>query len=226
MGIESGLVIGKRYYKYEQGKRTDLGEYIRFWVSTRNGCSIYDEPYAVFHLNGKDYDVPTLDLAYYKAILRCPDDEYAAQLTTEEHVAFPPDYVPLVGKGYTPEKDVLDKQAEFYGKLIEGEKNRYKKSYSKYLEAISTGGPLRPSWLSDIDDHDDHYSYFKHCTVRKDTEAAQNLINRYLACLRLGVFQKEDHGKFADLSDEKAPRICSSRQEVKGTHPFIIHLFE
>ncbi len=226
MGIESGLVIGKRYYKFEQGKRTDLGEYVRFWVSTRNGCSIYDEPYAVFRLNGKEYDVPTLDLSYYKAILRCPDDEYAALLTTEEHVAFPPDYVLLIGQGYTPEKDVLDKQAEFYGKLIQNEKATYQKAYSKYVDSILTGKPLRPSLLSDIDDHDDHYSYFKHHSVRTDTDAAQNLINRYMACLRLGVFQKEDHGKFADLSDEKAPRICSNRQEVKGTHPFIIQLFE
>lgn len=65
----------------------------------------------------------------------------------------------------------------------------------------------------------------------KDPESNRQLILRYLACLRLGVFLPEHDGKFVDVSHaelDAGPRICARIQDAhegdRGRRVFVLHL--
>lgn len=48
-----------------------------------------------------------------------------------------------------------------------------------------------------------------------DSPRNQLRVHRYLACKRLGVFRAEDHGRYADVSDDGFIRICGSMGEAQ-----------
>lgn len=222
---ENSLTEGKSYFKVQDGKRIDLGIYKSFYVSRRNGCSIYDEPYYVFQKDGKEHMESMLDLRYYKMTLYDAETSYFNRLNDEETAAFPKGYECFIDKGIVPEAAALNAEIERCNLIIKMNAEEYAKVVQKYSDP--TPKPKSSSWLDDDYDRDNQYIY----QIRIAKQAVENdnkLIHRYLACLKLGFFQKGDNGKFVNVTDDKdiyfGVTALDASRNARNTRVFQIHM--
>lgn len=193
----------------EKGKRIDLGVYERFYVSTRNGCPIYDEPYYVFQKDGKEHMESVLDLRYYKMSLYQADAPYHTRLTDDEIAAFPVEYEGLIDKGIVPDENILHSELEKYNNKVQEATAKFTKLLRDFN--LPTQTKRGPSWLDD--DFDVNYSYiYQVRNAKQEMERQTKLLHRYKACLKLGIFKAEENGKYADISSDKELKILGPEQ--------------
>ena len=222
---ENSLTEGRSYFKVQDGKRIDLGVYKSFYVSRRNGCSIYDEPYSVFEKDGKEHMESMLDLRYYKMSLYDAESSYLNRLRDEEIAAFPKEYEAFIDKGVVPDAAVIAQEVERWDSVVKMNAEEYKKVIRKYSDPRPK--PKSSSWLDDDYERDHQYIY-QIRSAKELVESDNKLIYRYLACLKLGVFKPEDNGKFVNVGDDKniyfGATEAESSKYVRNCRVFQIHL--
>jgi hypothetical protein len=222
---ENSLTEGKSYFKVQDGKRVDLGVYKNFYVSRRNGCSIYDEPYYVFEKDGMEHMESMLDLRYYKMTLYDAESSYLNRLNNNEIAAFSKEYEPFIDKGVVPEAAVITKEMERWSSVVKMNAEEYNKVVQKYSDPSPKHKTT--SWLDD-DYEKDHKYIYQIRTAKQTVENDNKLIYRYLACLKLGIFKAEDNGKFVNVGDDKNIYFGSTEAEaakyVRNCRVFQIHM--
>ena len=222
---ENSLTEGKSYFKVQDGKRVDLGVYKNFYVSRRNGCSIYDEPYYVFEKDGKEHMESMLDLRYYKMMLHDAETSYLNRLTNEEIAAFPKEYEPFIDKGVVPDAGVIAEEVERWKSVVKMNADEYYKVVQKYSDPNPK--PKTSSWFDD-DYEKDHKYIYQIRTAKHLVESDNKLIYRYLACLKLGIFKDENKGEFVNVGDDKNIYFGATEAEaakyVRDCRVFQIHM--